>query len=342
MKSSIIIIAEAGVNHNGSIEIACKLIDEAAKSGADIVKFQTFKAEKLVSKEARKAQYQKLSLTEDDDLQISMLKRLELDEKAHFKLIEHCKSKGIEFLSTGFDEESIDMLIRLGIKKIKIPSGEITNKPLLRHIAAKGLPVILSTGMSDMNDIRSAVEVLLSGSVKKSDLTILHCTTEYPAPLEDVNLKAMHAIAEEFDVPVGYSDHTEGIEVPVAAVAMGAVIIEKHFTIDRNLPGPDHKASLEPNELKRMIEAIRNIEVAISGDGIKKVSDSERKNLIIARKSIHIGGSLKAGDIIKPEHLQMKRPGDGISPMEIDNVIGKRIKIDLDHEEKLRWEWIGE
>jgi len=340
MKSGIMIIAEAGVNHNGSVEMAFKLIDAAAKSGADIVKFQTFKAEKLVSKEARKAQYQKLSLTEDDDLQISMLKKLELDEAAHIKLVEHCKSRGIEFLSTGFDEESIDMLIRLGIKKIKIPSGEITNKPLLRHIAAKGFPVILSTGMSDMSDIGKAVEVLLTGGLRKSDLTILHCTTEYPAPLEDVNLKSMQSIAEEFDVPVGYSDHTVGIEVPVAAVAMGAVIIEKHFTIDRNLPGPDHKASLEPSELKRMISAIRNIEVAISGDGIKRISDSERKNIINARKSIYILGPLKAGDIIKPEHLQMKRPGDGISPMEIDNVIGKRINVDLEYEEKLSWEWI--
>lgn len=338
MRDEVLIIAEAGVNHNGSMDLARQLIDKAAEAGADIVKFQTFKASKLVSKEAKQAAYQKTNLKSNDDSQFEMLKKLELDEAMHTELIQYCAQKRITFLSTGFDEESIDMLDKLGIPFYKIPSGEITNKPYLQHIAKKGKPVILSTGMADLNEIRDALDVLTENGLRLSQITVLHCNTEYPTPMEDVNLLAMHNIRDTFGVEVGYSDHTRGIEVPIAAVALGAKVIEKHFTLDRNLPGPDHKASLEPDELKTMVQAIRNIELAICGSGIKAVSKSELPNKAIARKSIHLAIDLKKGRILKEDHLAMKRPGDGISPMLIDEVLGKSVNRDLTKDHKLNWE----
>ena len=338
MRKHVLIIAEAGVNHNGSLELAKKLIDEAVNAGVDIVKFQTFKAGKLVSKAAQQAEYQKSNLKSSDDSQYTMLKKLELDESMHIELISHCKNHGITFLSTGFDEESIDMLERFGIPFYKVPSGEITNKPYLQHIAKKGKPVVLSTGMADLDEIKDALEVLTKAGIDLSMITVLHCNTEYPTPMEDVNLLAMHNIRDTFGVKIGYSDHTKGIEIPVAAVALGAEIIEKHFTLDRNMEGPDHKASLEPGELKAMVDAIRNIELAMGGSGIKEITKSELPNKIIARKSIHLAKDLKAGETIQEHHLNMKRPGDGISPMKIDVVLGKRIKHDMLADEKLNWE----
>lgn len=338
MRQHTLIIAEAGVNHNGSIELAKKLIEKAAEAGVDIIKFQTFKAGKLVSKAAQKAEYQKSNLKNSDDSQYTMLKRLELDESMHVELISHCKKHGITFLSTGFDEESIDMLERFEIPFYKVPSGEITNKPFLQHIAKKGKPIVLSTGMANLDEIKDALEVLTKARIDLSMITVLHCNTEYPTPMEDVNLFAMHNIRNTFGVKIGYSDHTKGIEVPVAAVALGAEIIEKHLTLDRNMEGPDHKASLEPGELKAMVDAIRNIELAIGGSGIKEITKSELPNKIIARKSIHLAKDLKAGETIQEHHLIMKRPGDGISPMKIDLVLGKKIRRDIFKDEKLNWE----
>lgn len=333
-----VIIAEAGVNHNGNIDLAKQLIEVAAHAGADFVKFQTFKANSLVSKLAKKAAYQKENIGDDDDSQYAMLIKLELNEAMHHELIAYCKKQNIEFLSTGFDEESIDFLDSLNIPFYKIPSGEITNKPYLQHIAKKGKPVIISTGMADLTEIRDALNILTETGMSLSQITVLHCNTEYPTPMKDVNLLAMHNIRDTFGVKIGYSDHTKGIEVPVAAVALGAEIIEKHFTLDRNMEGPDHKASLEPGELKAMVDAIRNIELAIGGSGIKEITKSELPNKIIARKSIHLAKDLKAGDTIQEHHLNMKRPGDGISPMKIDLVLGKRIKRDMLADEKLNWE----
>ena len=319
----VLIIAEAGVNHNGSIKMAKQLIDVATEAGADIVKFQTFKAGKLVSKAARQAEYQKANLKNMDDSQYNMLKRLELDEAMHIELIDYCQQKGITFLSTGFDEESVDMLDRLGVPFYKIPSGEITNKPYLQHIARKLKPVVISTGMADLNEIKEALDVLTGEGLDLSMITVLHCNTEYPTPMEDVNLKAMLTIKETFKVKVGYSDHTKGIEVAIAAVAMGAEVIEKHFTLDRNLPGPDHKASLEPDELKAMVSAIRNIELAL-GDGVKKASKSEIKNITLARKSIVAIKKIKKGEIFSTQNIASKRPGNGINPMRWDEIIGKK------------------
>jgi hypothetical protein len=333
-----LIIAEAGVNHNGNLEYAKKLIDVAAESGADYVKFQTFKAEKLASKSAGKAEYQKVNFDDGDDNQYTMLKKLELSEANHHELIDHCRLKNIRFLSTAFDEESADFLHRLQIPFFKIPSGELTNKPFLQHIANKGLPVILSTGMATMQEIERAILVLEEEGVRKSFITVLHCNTEYPTPMKDVNLLAMQLIKNRLNVEVGYSDHTLGIEVAAAAVALGATVIEKHFTLDRNLPGPDHAASLEPHELKAMVVAIRNIELAVSGSGLKEPSVSESPNITVARKSIHLHKHLSGGSIITREDLIMQRPGDGISPMEIDSVIGKRVKCDVQKGWKLRWE----
>jgi len=334
----VLIIAEAGVNHNGSIKMAKQLIDVATEAGADIVKFQTFKAGKLVSKAARQAEYQKANLKNSDDSQYNMLKRLELDEAMHIELIDYCQQKGITFLSTGFDEESVDMLDRLGVPFYKIPSGEITNKPYLQHIARKLKPVVISTGMADLNEIKEALDVLTGEGLDLSMITVLHCNTEYPTPMEDVNLKAMLTIKETFKVKVGYSDHTKGIEVAIAAVAMGAEVIEKHFTLDRNLPGPDHKASLEPDELKAMVSAIRNIELAVSGSGVKEPSNSEKPNKTIARKSIHLAMHVKVGETIQSSHLIMKRPGDGISPMLIEQIVGKIASKDLQEDTKLKLE----
>ncbi|HBG70702.1 MAG: N-acetylneuraminate synthase [Bacteroidetes bacterium GWF2_43_63] len=317
-----LIIAEAGVNHNGSIEIAKQLIEAAAQAGADFVKFQTFKAGSLVSKSARKADYQKANIGDGDDSQFSMLKKLELTEANHYELIEHCIKWDIQFLSTGFDIDSIDFLEKLNIPFYKIPSGEITNKPYLKHIASRKKPVIMSTGMANMDEINDALSVLIDNGVPKDQITVLHCNTEYPTSMEDVNLKAMEYMREALGVKVGYSDHTNGIEVPVAAVALGACVIEKHFTLDRNMEGPDHKASLEPAELKQMVDAIRNIEKAISGSGIKEPGPGEIKNIAVARKSIVAARDIRKGEIFSEENLTVKRPGNGISPMKWDDVIG--------------------
>jgi len=338
MKGRTLIIAEAGVNHNGSMNLAKQLIEKAAEAGADIVKFQTFKAYRLVSQSAKRAEYQKANFQSEDDFQFTMLKKLELDKAMHLELMAHCKHCGITFLSTGYDEESIDMLYRFNVPFYKIPSGEITNKPYLQHIAKKRKPVVLSTGMSNIDEIRDALDVLTDGGIELSEIAVLHCNTEYPTPMEDVNLFAIQHIRDTFGVKVGYSDHTKGIEVPIAAVALGAEIIEKHFTLDRNMEGPDHKASLEPEELKAMVKAIRNIEKAISGTGKKEVTKSELPNIAIARKSIHLSQSIYKGETIERKHLIMKRPGDGISPMLIDAILGKKVLRDLEAEEKLSME----
>lgn len=330
-----VIIAEAGVNHNGDLERAKELIKVAAKAGADFVKFQTFKADKIVSKQAKKATYQNKNINDGDDSQYNMLKKLEIPDEWYPELLALCKNENIKFLSTGFDNESIDFLDALPIKLFKIPSGEITNKPYLEHIAQKKKPVVLSTGMANIQEIENAMEVLMKAGLDKSKLTVLHCNTEYPTPMEDVNLKAMLHIHEELGVKIGYSDHTLGIEVPIAAVALGAQVIEKHFTLNRDLPGPDHKASLEPNELIAMVKSIRNIELAISGSGIKAPSKSEMPNKAIARKSIHTLKPLGKGQVLEKSDLIMRRPGDGISPMHIDQFIGRKLNVDLEADVKL-------
>lgn len=317
-----IIIAEAGVNHNGNFELAQKLVVAAAEAGADYVKFQTFKANKIVSKSAIKATYQERNINDGNDSQYAMLKQLEMPEDWHYKLIVYAHKNNIKFLSTGFDEESVDFLDQLETPFFKIPSGEITNKPFLQHIARKGKPVILSTGMANMEEIKAALELLIKNGVPKDKITILHCNTEYPTPMEDVNLKAMITLQNTFGVKIGYSDHTQGIEVPIAAVALGATVIEKHFTLDRNLPGPDHKASLEPGELKEMVKAIRNIEKAVCGSGIKEPSPSEQKNIAVARKSIVANCPIKKGELFTTQNLSVKRPGNGISPMLWDEILG--------------------
>ncbi|MCJ8166415.1 N-acetylneuraminate synthase [Pontibacter sp. E15-1] len=338
MKRSII-IAEAGVNHNGDINLAKQLINVAAQAGADYVKFQTFRAEKLVSKEAQKADYQNRNFQEEDNSQYGMLKKLELSEEDHHILLAHAVNKGIKFLSTGFDEDSIDFLEKLGVDIFKIPSGEITNYPYLQHIAQKGKPVILSTGMSTMDEIGEAIEVLISSGVSRANLTVLHCTTEYPAPLAEVNLRAMTQIGEVFGVKIGYSDHTPGIEVPIAAAALGAAVIEKHFTLDRELPGPDHKASLEPMELSAMIKSIRNVELAL-GSPEKVVTPSEEKNRAVARKSIFVAHDLHSGHILKQEDLVMKRPGNGISPMRLNQVLGKELVKEVRADAMLQYDFL--
>lgn len=317
----VLIIGEAGVNHNGSMEMAKQLIDAAAVAGVDYVKFQTFKAEKLVTKEAKQAEYQQRNAK--DNSQYAMLKKLELSEAQHEELIAYCMEKGVKFLSTAFDMESVEYLHSLHLGLWKIPSGEITNYPYLKAIAQYGEPVILSTGMCEIEDVQNAVDVLCKHGLKKEQITVLHCNTEYPTPIQDVNLKAMLQLRDKFGVRVGYSDHTKGIEVPIAAVALGAEVIEKHFTLDRTLPGPDHKASLEPNELKTMVDAIRNIEQAL-GNGQKHVSESEEKNMAIARKSIVAAKDIKRGELLTEENLTTKRPGSGISPMRWEEVIGTK------------------
>ena len=317
---SVFIIAEAGVNHNGSIELAKKLIDVASEAGADAVKFQTFKAENLVSKNAQKAEYQKKT-TDKNESQFDMIKKLELDVDTHKELMDYCKQKNIMFLSTPFDHDSIELLDELGLEIFKIPSGEITNLPYLQHIGSLGKKVILSTGMADIGEVEDALDVLVSAGTKKENITVLHANTMYPTPMEDVNLKAMQTIACAFGIEVGYSDHTLGIEVPIAAVAMGAKVIEKHFTLDKTMEGPDHKASLEPDELKAMVKATKNIEQAL-GSGIKKPSKSEKPNMKIARKSIVAAKEIKKGEKLSKENLAIKRPGDGISPMRWDEVVG--------------------
>jgi N,N'-diacetyllegionaminate synthase len=315
------IIAEAGVNHNGSLEMAFQLIDVAVAAGADAVKFQTFKAEKVIAVNAPKAGYQK-EATGSDESQLEMVKKLELDETAHTRLYQYCQHKGIQFLSTPFELESIDLLYRLGLEIFKIPSGEITNLPYLRKLGALKKRLIMSTGMADLGEIEDALDVLTESGTPLENITVLHCNTEYPTPVEDVNLKAMLTIGHAFGVAVGYSDHTPGIEVAVAAVALGAAVLEKHFTLDRNLPGPDHKASLEPDELKAMVQAIRNIEKAL-GNGIKRPSPSEVKNKSIARKSLVATQPIKTGELFSADNITAKRPGTGISPMRWDEVIGQ-------------------
>lgn len=321
MSKHVLIIAEAGVNHNGSLELAKQLIDKAVEAGVDIIKFQTFKSEKLVSKTARQAEYQQRNIGKKDDGQLAMLKKLELSQADHEELISYCNERDIRFFSTAFDMDSIDFLHSLDMGLWKIPSGEITNYPYLRKIAQYKDPVILSTGMCELSDIEAAMKVLLDFGVQKEQITILHCNTEYPTPFADVNLKAMLEIGEKFGVQIGYSDHTKGIEVPIAAVALGATVIEKHFTLDKTMEGPDHKASLEPDELKAMVSAIRNIEQAL-GSGHKTISESERKNIEIARKSIVAARPIEAGELLTEENLTVKRPGNGISPMRWNEVVG--------------------
>lgn len=335
MNNHTIIIAEAGVNHNGSLELAKQLVREAANAGVDYIKFQTFHAEKCVSKFAEKAEYQKNNTGKPAESQLEMVKKLELSENDHLQLIELCNQLGVKFFSTAFDLESIDFLHNLNLGLWKIPSGEITNYPYLRKIAAYNEPVIMSTGMCELTEINDAIDLLVKYGLERDKIILLHCNTEYPTPFEDVNLKAMDALKAEFNLEVGYSDHTKGIEVPIAAVALGASVIEKHFTLDCNMEGPDHKASLEPNELKSMVDAIRNIERAVSGDGEKHVSNSERKNISIARKSIVASRNIKKGELLTEENLTVKRPGDGICPMKWEQIIGTYATKDFIEDEKI-------
>ena len=319
-ENKVFIIAEAGVNHNGSLDLAKRLIEIAVNSGADAVKFQTFKAENLVSKNAQKADYQKQT-TDASESQFDMIKKLELDVETHKELIAYCQEKDIMFLSTPFDHESINLLSDLGLKIFKIPSGEITNLPYLRHIGSLGKKVILSTGMSNLGEVGDALNILINAGTSKDNITVLHANTMYPTPMEDVNLNAMLTIQKEFDVDIGYSDHTLGIEVDIAAVAMGASCIEKHFTLDKAMDGPDHKASLEPEELKAMVDAIRNIEKAL-GSSEKRSSPSESVNIDVVRKSIFAKIAIKKGEVLSENNLSIKRPGNGISPMKWDEVAG--------------------
>jgi N,N'-diacetyllegionaminate synthase len=333
MKNTVI-IAEAGVNHNGSIELAKKLIDVAAEAGADYVKFQTFKSEQVISKNAKKADYQIANTENEVESQLEMVKKYELDKEAHIELINYCEGKGIKFLSSPFDLPSIDLLLELGIDIFKIPSGEITNLPYLKKVASLAKEIILSTGMCNLADIEVALAILIKHGASLHNITLLHCNTEYPTPFNDVNLLAMNTIGDAFKVKVGYSDHTLGIEVPIAACALGACIIEKHFTLDKNMKGPDHIASLEPHELKDMVKAIRNIDIAL-GTGIKQPSESERKNINIARKSIVAASDLQSGDVLTPENISVKRPGNGISPLAWDDIIGKTITRSFSADELL-------
>ncbi len=330
---SVFVIAEVGVNHNGSIDSAYRLIDVAVESGADAVKFQTFKAESLMSKNANKADYQKQT-TDESESQFEMIKKLELDVDTHKKLIKYCNEKDIMFLSTPFDRDSIDLLNELGLKIFKIPSGEVTNLPYLRHIGSLRKKIILSTGMSTLEEVGDALAILVEAGMEKENITVLHANTMYPTPMEDVNLNAMLTIQKEFDVAVGYSDHTLGIEVDIAAVSMGASIVEKHFTLDKTMKGPDHQASLEPHELNAMIVAIRNVEKAL-GDGVKVPSRSEQPNMIVARKSIVAAQPIKKGEKITEDHISTKRPGIGISPMKWDEVIGSKSTKDYQVDEPI-------
>jgi N,N'-diacetyllegionaminate synthase len=328
-----LIIAEAGVNHNGDLSLARELIDAAADAGADVVKFQTFRADQLVTSAAVKADYQSRG-SNDSESQHDLLRRLELSREMHQALISHCRSREIEFFSTAFDLASIDFLAELGLKRFKVPSGEITNLPYLRRIGRYGKPVILSTGMSTLGEIEDAIQVLESAGTMRRQITVLQCNTEYPTPPTDVNLRAMLTIRDAFGVAVGYSDHTLGIEMAVAASALGAAVIEKHLTVDRTLPGPDHKASLEAGEFKAMIVAIRNVEEAL-GDGIKRPSNSERKNMAIARKSVVASCSIRAGEVFTESNIAAKRPGTGLSPMRWDEVLGRKATRDFAADEPI-------
>ena len=327
--SRVFIIAEAGVNHNGDLRIAEEMIDIAVKAGADAVKFQTFTAQNLVCMNAKKANYQ-LETTNQSESQFEMLKKLELTLDMHKRLIEYCNQKNIMFMSTPFDLESIDMLVQLGISIIKIPSGEITNYPYLKRIGSTALRVILSTGMSSLDEVKEAIKVLKENG--STDITVLHCNTEYPTPMKDVNLNAMITLERTLGITVGYSDHTKGIEIPIAAVALGAKIIEKHFTLDESMEGPDHKASIEPEELVEMVKAIRNVELAL-GNGVKESSESEKKNIEIVRKSIVAARRIKKGEIFSEDNITTKRPGTGISPMKWNDIIGKTAKREFEIDE---------
>lgn len=319
---STLVIAEAGVNHNGDLQLAKDLVDAASEAGADVVKFQTFQASQLATEHAAQALYQKRAL-DNSDGQLAMLKGLELQPEQHAELIEYCQKQNIEFLSTAFDMSSIELLASLQPKRWKIPSGEITNLPYLRQIAIQGQPVILSTGMANLGEIEAALAVLEQGGTSRNQITVLHCTTEYPAPPNEVNLRAMNTIAQAFSVAVGYSDHTDGIAVPISAVAMGATVLEKHITLNRNMPGPDHKASIEPDTFAAMVQGIRTVEQAL-GDGIKRPTPSELPNLPLVRKSLVAARSIKAGEHFSEANLIAKRPGAGISPMNWDTLIGRK------------------
>ena len=335
--SKVLIIAEAGVNHNGDFKTAMELIKAASDSGADVVKFQTFKTDKIVSLKAEKASYQSKMNGKDDNSQFSMLKKLEMPIEWHQNLMKYAKECNIHFLSTAFDLESLEFLHSLNLKFFKIPSGEITNKLYLQKLSKYNKPIILSTGMSSMKEISDALSILTSNGIKKEDIIVLHCNTEYPTPMEDVNLNAMLSIRDQLNVRIGYSDHTVGIEVPIAAVAIGAKVIEKHFTLNKNMEGPDHAASIEPKEFKQMVQSIRNIEMAISGNGEKTLSPSEEKNINLVRKSLHVSRDKVKGEIIGVNDLIALRPGTGISPMEIEKVIGKRLKINVKKNNILNW-----
>jgi N,N'-diacetyllegionaminate synthase len=332
--SKVFIIAEAGVNHNGSLDMALQLVDVAADAGANAVKFQTFTADALVSQSAQKADYQKRT-TGADESQYAMLKRLELSESDHLAIIERCRQREIQFLSTPFDSASITLLHRLGMTIYKVPSGELTNLPYLREVASVAQQVILSTGMARLAEVEDALQVFLDAGFARGQVVILHATTEYPCPMNEVNLRAMQTIGKAFGVAIGYSDHTKGIEIPVAAVALGASVIEKHFTLDNTLPGPDHKASLEPHELKAMVTAIRHVEQAL-GDGVKRPTASELKNMSVARKSIVASKVIKIGDVFTTDNLTVKRPGTGISPMLWDTVIGQIARYDFMPDDVIR------
>lgn len=334
---TVIIIAEAGVNHNGDINFAYKLIDAASEAGADYIKFQTFITELIVDKSAKKAEYQK-SKTIGDDSQYEMIKKLELSFDDFHKLNSYCKERGIGFLTSVADLVSLAKIDEYNLDYIKVASGELTNLLFLKKVSLKERPVILSTGMANLGEIEEALKVLFKGGVSRSDITILHCNTEYPTPFEDVNLKAMNTIAEAFKVNVGYSDHTMGVEIPIAAVALGAKIIEKHFTLDKNLPGPDHSASLEPFELKLMVSAIRNVEKALAGSGRKEPSESESKNIVIVRKSLFASKNIKKGDTFSEDNLILKRPGDGINANEVFKVIGKVANNEIEAGNKLTYQ----
>ena len=334
----VLIIAEAGVNHDGDLNQALKLVDVAADAGADIVKFQSFHASSLATSEAELAQYQRTGgLSEKNDGacdQLAMLERLQLSQEDHLALMRHCAEKNIEFFSTAFDFVSLQLLIDLGVRRFKIPSGEITNLPLMRRIASFGEEVIVSTGMAELSEVRAAIESLEIAGLPKEKITLLHCTTEYPAPIQDVNLHAMGAMASRFDVRVGYSDHTEGVEVAIAAAALGAKVIEKHFTLDKNLPGPDHRASLEPVDLELMVSAIRKIESALGSDQ-KKCTSSEKKNVPLVRKSIVAARHIEEGEAFTEQNLTVKRPGTGLSPMLWDRVLGRRASRSFQIDERI-------
>jgi N-acetylneuraminate synthase len=332
--SRVFIIAEAGVNHNGSLDMALQLVDAAKQSGADAVKFQSFKADQLATRSAHKAAYQERT-TSQAESQFDMLKRLELDRAAHERILRHCEDRGIQFLSSPFDLPSIDLLAEMNLPVYKVPSGELTNEPYLRKIGAKGKPVILSTGMATLGEVEEAINTLRAAGA--GQLTLLHCVTEYPAPYAEVNLRAMHTLKLAFGLPVGYSDHTPGIEVSIAAAALGAEMIEKHFTLDRSLPGPDHAASLEPGELKAMVTAIRNVEAAL-GTGIKAPAPCEIPNISVARKSLVAARSLPAGHKLQEQDLNIKRPGNGLAPKLMPALVGRTLRVAVERDALIRWD----